>query len=77
MLQVATVSAFLQQEVMAVKRAFLVLFVLLGATGLAQQPVPEIPFDASTDFLQLPADMNFGEVSGIAVNRPPKLSTRT
>jgi sugar lactone lactonase YvrE len=52
-----------------VKRIILVLFALLGATSYAQQSsVPEIPFDGNVNFLKLPADMNFGEVSGVAVN---------
>jgi hypothetical protein len=29
---------------------------------------PEIPFDSVPDFFKLPADMNFGEVPGVAVN---------
>ena len=33
----------------------------------AQQAVPEIPFDAA-NILKLPADMNMGEASGVAVN---------
>ncbi|HXS95885.1 MAG TPA: peptidyl-alpha-hydroxyglycine alpha-amidating lyase family protein [Candidatus Limnocylindrales bacterium] len=38
---------------------------LFAASAFAQ---PEIRFDASTDFLKLPADMHLGEVSGVAVN---------
>ena len=34
----------------------------------AQQAVPELPFDSVPDFLKLPPGMNFGEVSGVAVN---------
>jgi hypothetical protein len=34
----------------------------------AQQAPPEIPFDSAPDFLQLPANMYLGEVSGVAVN---------
>jgi DNA-binding beta-propeller fold protein YncE len=34
----------------------------------AQQPVPEIRFDARADLLKLPAGMSFGEVAGVAVN---------
>jgi DNA-binding beta-propeller fold protein YncE len=41
---------------------------LLATTAFAQQPVPEIQFDANVNYLKLPADMNFGEVSGVAVN---------
>jgi hypothetical protein len=51
-----------------VKRIAIALFALLGATSYAQQSVPEIPFDANINFLKLPADMNFGEASGVAVN---------
>jgi hypothetical protein len=35
---------------------------------LAQQPVPEIPFDSAPNFFKLPPDLHFGEVSGVAVN---------
>jgi DNA-binding beta-propeller fold protein YncE len=51
-----------------VKRIVIVLFALLGATSYAQTPVPEIPFDSVPNFLKLPADMNLGEASGVAVN---------
>lgn len=44
------------------------LFVLLAGPSFAQQRVPDIPFDSVPDFLKLPAGMNFGEVSGVAVN---------
>ena len=52
------------------------LVVLLGSASIgAQAPapptpvaVPEIPFDGDINFLKLPADMNLGEVSGVAVN---------
>ena len=46
------------------------LVIALAAVS-AQTPrpsVPTIPFDSSTDFLKLSADMNLGEVLGIAVN---------
>ena len=33
----------------------------LGPTLVAQQSVPEIPFDSDINFLKLPAGMNFGE----------------
>ena len=36
--------------------------------AFGQQRVPEIPFDSVADFPTLPPDMNFGEVSGVAVN---------
>lgn len=34
----------------------------------AQQAVPEIPYEANTEFFQLPNDLHFGEVAGVAVN---------
>src|SRR5215471_3850401 len=34
----------------------------------AQQAVPEITFDSAPNFFKLPADLHFGEVSGVAVN---------
>ena len=33
-----------------------------------QQAVPELEFDSIADFFKLPDGMNFGEVSGVAVN---------
>ena len=41
--------------------------ILLAAPLFAQAP-PKIPFDSDMEFLKLPADMNFGEVLGIAIN---------
>ena len=35
--------------------------------------VPEIPFDASTDFLKYSPDMNLGEVLGVAINSKNRL----
>ena len=49
------------------KRIMAALLVLLGAAPSFAQ-VPEIPFDGNVNFLKLPADMNVGEVSGVAVN---------
>jgi NHL repeat len=50
------------------KRWTIALFVLFVAPSItAQQPVPEIPFDAA-DVLKLPADIHLGEPSGVAVN---------
>jgi DNA-binding beta-propeller fold protein YncE len=51
-----------------VKRILIALVALLGVAPQAQQPVPEIPFDANINFLKLPPDMNLGEASGVAVN---------
>jgi DNA-binding beta-propeller fold protein YncE len=44
------------------------LWVLLALPSYAQQNVPEIQFDSVPDFPALPPGMNFGEVSGVAVN---------
>jgi DNA-binding beta-propeller fold protein YncE len=41
---------------------------LLVPLAFPQQPPPEIPFDSVPNFLKLPADMHFGEASGVAVN---------
>src|SRR5436189_5253017 len=52
------------------KRITFVFMALFGTAvpGFAQPSVPEIPFDGNVAFLKLPADMNFGEASGVAVN---------
>jgi DNA-binding beta-propeller fold protein YncE len=60
-----------------VKRILFALIALASATSFAQQPVPEIPFDSVPNFLKLPADMNFGEVSGIAVNSKGEIAVYT
>jgi DNA-binding beta-propeller fold protein YncE len=49
-------------------QTLLALLMLLAARPFAQQSVPEIAFDSVPDFLKLPSGMNFGEVSGVAVN---------
>jgi hypothetical protein len=59
------------------KRVLFALIALLGATSYAQQAVPEIPFDSVPNFLKLPADMNLGEVSGIAVNSKGDIAVYT
>jgi sugar lactone lactonase YvrE len=38
------------------------------SSAVPSKTVPEIQFDSVADFLKLPAGMNFGEVSGVAVN---------
>ena len=60
------------------------LFALIGAATLglgpalvAQQPPPEIPFDSDINFLKLPAGMNFGEASGVAVNSKGEIAVFT
>lgn len=50
------------------KRLFLALLVLLSPPLFAQEAVPSIPFDSVPDPLKLPADIYFGEVTGVAVN---------
>ena len=49
----------------------------LGPTAIAQQSVPEIPFDADINFLKLPAGMNLGEASGVAVNSKGEIAVFT
>jgi hypothetical protein len=60
-----------------VKRILFALMALASVTSYAQQPVPDIPFDSVPNFLKLPADMNFGEVSGIAVNSKGEIAVYT
>ena len=50
------------------KKCLIAALIALGPTLVAQQPVPEIPFEGNINPLKLPPDMNFGEVSGVAVN---------
>jgi NHL repeat len=54
----------------AMKRIFFCLFFFMASAALAQQqaPVPEIPYRSVPDFLKLPPNLYFGEVSGVAVN---------
>src|ERR1700742_1862817 len=40
----------------------------LAQPSLAQESVPQIPFDSVADFPKLPDGMNFSEVPGVAVN---------
>src|SRR5260370_8408511 len=61
-----------------------ILFALIGAATvglgpalIAQQPPPEIPFDSDINFLKLPAGMNFGEASGVAVNSKGEIAVFT
>jgi DNA-binding beta-propeller fold protein YncE len=44
------------------------LVLALASQALAQQPVPEIRFDGTTDFLQLPPNVYLGEIAGVALN---------
>ena len=45
-----------------------VVVALVTSSALAQQPVPEIRFEGTTDFLKLPANVYFGEVAGVAID---------
>jgi DNA-binding beta-propeller fold protein YncE len=60
-----------------VKHIFATAFMLLATTTFAQQAVPEIPFDSVPNFLKLPADMNLGEASGVAVNSKGEIAVFT
>ena len=42
--------------------------VLVAGPAVAQQTVPALEFDSVANFLTLPPGVNFGEVSGVAVN---------
>ena len=42
--------------------------VLLSSPVMAQESVPEIPFESVPDPLRLPPDLYFGEATGVAVN---------
>jgi streptogramin lyase len=44
------------------------LLLLIGPPALAQQAVPQIAFDSVPNPLKLPANMYFGEASGVSVN---------
>src|SRR5471030_546023 len=44
------------------------LLLLSGSSASAQQAVPTIAFDSAPNPLKLPANMYFGEVSGVSVN---------
>jgi hypothetical protein len=50
------------------KTLLVVLLTLLAIPASAQEAVPGIPFESVPDFLKLPEEMNFGEVSAVAVN---------
>jgi DNA-binding beta-propeller fold protein YncE len=49
-------------------QAVLLAALVLAATNAPAQSVPAIRFDASIDFLKLPANLYLGEVAGVAVN---------
>src|SRR5688572_23336742 len=48
--------------------ALCLCLVLSAPATRAQQPVSDLEFQSVADFLKLPADVHFGEVSGVAVN---------
>ena len=50
------------------KRLFFLFFFLAVAPLFAADAGPEIKYRSVPDFLKLPPDMYFGEVSGVAVN---------
>ena len=51
------------------KAWFVALFLLCAPLAYAQQqPPPDLPFESIPKFFKLPRGMNFGEVSGVAVN---------
>src|SRR3954463_14109634 len=50
------------------RRILFSLFALVAVPAVAQQTVPDIPFESSADFLKLPPGVNLGEVPGVAVN---------
>jgi DNA-binding beta-propeller fold protein YncE len=43
-------------------------FLVIAPAAISQQAVPDIPYDSVENFFKLPADLHFGEVSGVAVN---------
>jgi hypothetical protein len=50
------------------KHVVLALFLMAGSLYAQQTAVPEIRYHSVPDFLQLPPDLYFGEVVGVAVN---------
>src|SRR3989442_4418436 len=50
------------------KNLVVFLSLLFAPALFAQQAVPEIPFDSVPNFFKLPAELHFGEASGVAVN---------
>jgi len=51
-----------------VMRLLLLALLSLLAPAFAQTSTPEIPFETVPDFFKYPSDMNFGELSSVAVN---------
>src|ERR1700683_1631499 len=50
------------------RRCLFLLSLLMAGSLCAQQSPPEIKYRSVPDFLKLPENMYFGEVSGVAVN---------
>src|SRR5438552_13933645 len=48
--------------------SFLFLFLVAVSLFAQQAPVPEIAYRSVPNFFKLPADLYFGEVTGVAVN---------
>ena len=44
------------------------MLTLFGGAALAQQAVPEIPFESLPNHFKLPADLYLGEATGVAIN---------
>jgi streptogramin lyase len=49
-------------------RSLIAALLVTGSLALAQDAVPEIPFDSVANLLKLPADLYLGEVAGVAIN---------
>src|SRR5215510_7741485 len=49
-------------------RSIFVLLVTVSSLFAQSSPAPEIQYRSVPDFLQLPRDLYFGEVAGVAVN---------
>ncbi len=45
-----------------------VLMIFFALPAVAQQSVPEIPFESVSDYFKYPAEMNLGEMASVAVN---------
>jgi hypothetical protein len=50
------------------KRVLALAAMFLASPVLAQQAVPQIPFESVPNFLKLPPGVHLGEVPGVAVN---------
>src|SRR5882757_6142390 len=53
----------------------LALAAAVSVAGAQGEGVPEIRFDASPDFLKLPANLPWGEVAGVAMDKQRHLFT--